>query len=1405
MAYQNRNLKSALENPDLEKEVGFIKALDDILSVDTSDLAPNSAGSKAFRAAVIANEALWTNLGVGEINGKTDDNDRFLVSRGDNNGYVWGADPTNDFQALRKLAAEKRVVLGLQSAGTDYLAEIIKAATPNDVRTKLIKDPEGVSVFGKLADRPGWNVANEDVITNRAAQAIQLEAQRQLVLKKIAACNDIAVLEGLLAAPAPNFATWAEQQLGLPHDVASLMVDRSLPGDAIEEAAAHKGALLKVNDPTFIIDPSIGGLGPNTYTALNGDEDAIRDHLGDPYTDYLRDEDVNDVRGALGKRFLVERFATLGIGREADLATIAAATNAAAIRNALAGKAEDGAYLQQAVTDSSVAELRLAAATQALKLKVLQSENTNALDALIQAGSHQDIKRALGRHESLGFSANNEFQNAFSDKTKVQEIAAIAHIRKSLFTAANPAHLRELITGPVQTKYTTHFNPGPGLTPAVNQFFTVPEQETLVKEQALIALIRAKARAGDDLSAIVAAGDQNGLQVAVGATLMGGARDADGLIGNNINQGLNKIIRAYAMSEHVQRLATAFDLNNGPEFAELLAEVNNLNFANPAGATALTQSLPVSEQNKLRGDLARILIDRYPATNPGHAPLAKLTDLAKAKDVAEFKQKLNDIGITNHDWVNEESRKAIQKLAGAKLFRIKVAEQDVYGAEIRTEILNVLDSLPLDKQQAVLAKPEVLTALMKATEVDHVRKILGITNPHAGALVNENRRLALIAQIANAKVAETLANMTPPVTLDKNKVKAINDLILDPNNGLDVLAVAPADATKYKEFLDNLSPILAPAVGQPALYTAFHLQTVPAAVYHPDATLRDAINTQHAHNLQLINAYRGLGPDPDKHAKMSALTAVMRLEKGQVFPNAQVNALLIAFSTANNLQELHQNLHGLPAAVGAVFPADWEKQITNDDFKRYQAAKNNDAWLGAAYNQPNGVMARQKTELNNLVEKVYALQDIEDGMKKELRRLGNLTGLDILNPAFMAAAKQKAQQLGGKFQNMADVCDTIVDNLRHQKALYEQHLQAMPSNDEVGALANNSQKNAIRKHRSMIENNLKLLESDLQTYERVSCVLHGDPNEPDQNSFKHKGLLRLVDEVKGKAKETDLVFTAFSNTTYVDYNMEDKKHHMGQEWKPKNTEDDSTVGMVGVDANTSYYEVDPIPAGKFREYTTYSNLLGTERRTGKEVYDRGVFLVEHGKDHMNAKTIDKKQVFTPATKVTITHFPKEDNVNERIKLSMQMATQLLAGLAKPPSKENPIVLRGSNTEELRHLWTALVVLGENNPGLKFDHSAIKVVSASFNPENELGKAWGFSGDSLYNQHYKNNPIVETLSQSLKDFSKEKAIAGKAADKVSKQADKFKIFKEKAKATNLLDEMKQENTNSDTTPQTGLGR
>ena len=184
-------------------------------------------------------------------------------------------------------------------------------------------------------------------------------------------------------------------------------------------------------------------------------------------------------------------------------------------------------------------------------------------------------------------------------------------------------------------------------------------------------------------------------------------------------------------------------------------------------------------------------------------------------------------------------------------------------------------------------------------------------------------------------------------------------------------------------------------------------------------------------------------------------------------------------------------------------------------------------------------------------------------------------------------------------------------------------------------------------------------------------------------------------------------------------------------------------------ANTSvagvYEEIDRVVDGSIREHTV----------TGK---DTGAKSVRFTEERSGAKL----------EKMTLVDFPATgDAAEEKAKMigAIAMATQFCAGLKDLPSASSKIVLSGSNEEELKYVWMALLVVGASAPDrYQFGAEAIDITQARFTPpiDQTLGEAADVFcqralASSNFNDHKDSdgNSLLDVLQGEIKAIAQDK--------------------------------------------------
>ncbi|MDR3503756.1 MAG: hypothetical protein P4L79_14350 [Legionella sp.] len=345
-------------------------------------------------------------------------------------------------------------------------------------------------------------------------------------------------------------------------------------------------------------------------------------------------------------------------------------------------------------------------------------------------------------------------------------------------------------------------------------------------------------------------------------------------------------------------------------------------------------------------------------------------------------------------------------------------------------------------------------------------------------------------------------------------------------------------------------------------------------------------------------------------------------------------------------------------------------------------------------------------------------------------------------------APKPGESLREKYGALAKNCDAKMDELRHDHARLQSLIDALPATADIGDRDTKAKVGPkIEELKGKLQAQQVQIDQQLERYAQIKEHIEG----PD-------GILDMVQRVKqqpywyyNRAEITSGVATREELSALA---IQDGSH-----------QDD---GLLRIEQN------DPGAVAKF-------NLAKAPLNSSQVHYFDIVQKRQHTSDASQTVTIESrftydtsKSVPTTGTdrgihranagRITVDKFPtyQEGSPTDPVLLeqakvdyAMVVATQLLATMDRPPSKDNPLRLRGTNKEQLEYIWTALVVLGEKTPNMKFGPDAIRVVNDHiFNPKSQLGWGWSnFSKDSVYEQVFKKHSDSVT---SAIDASKEQA-------------------------------------------------
>lgn len=760
----------------------------------------------------------------------------------------------------------------------------------------------------------------------------------------------------------------------------------------------------------------------------------------------------------------------------------------------------------------------------------------------------------------------------------------------------------------------------------------------------------------------------------------------------------------------------------------------------------------VTEENlgSLKKSMMKSFINNI-KDEPNLKSLDALKALDGAKNLDKFKEVLGKLGITPADWVKDTDLKDMKQWARARQFELEINRVSSLGSGAHSKLMSTLTQLPVEKQREILAKPQQLRHLMNAYEPHVAEHYLGKNASGIAELLTENKRLEGFRAIHNAEVARVLANFKPEITLSDKQVAAINQALNSANSNPNTYT----QVADYKTLIDAIK-IQSGPVNQKDFYNAFNLNDDGSDFTRPTPR-KDEMSKQQQYNQHIYAEYNSTSNSGNK----KLLAVLLSIEKPTTFSKDIVNQFLRPLKDRKTPQEYADRLFGEnpPNPTNKKFKDDLLRELTPTLFNEIKNDLRKQELLDT---NPTHVMIA----INALSTELESVKGITGPIRTNADKLKFINDIDpvhLYNPTFQGTARSKAAQMKARYQGLSRDCELVVDQLRRQVIALEGHLKSLPQDGQFKATGLTlEQKEEIKKLRAALQTELDAVRKDLDFYKKI------------------QGKLETI------IKEVDVA--AKGKMQYY-YNSEGIKRHPPV--SPDQIPPLPNVPNPSLNSNTT---VTTGSSGKIQEF-----LIGEKIPEGQVA----VVDVSHKTTSKSGAPIETVGRYTQTkheggSKFEIVQFPTQvppparpsDDplVEAKVNFVMAKAADILASLDAPPTKDRPIRLRGSNPEELEYLYTALVILGEKNPKMKFSRDAIEVNSAVFHPDNVKGRLWGFSSNSLYSQVFTNTGLTE--AQNIIQ-SKIKHMQQMTDEKFSPQKEREKVDSKVQEITDKQSKMKKE--------------
>jgi hypothetical protein len=750
---------------------------------------------------------------------------------------------------------------------------------------------------------------------------------------------------------------------------------------------------------------------------------------------------------------------------------------------------------------------------------------------------------------------------------------------------------------------------------------------------------------------------------------------------------------------------------------------------------AVNGNLDVIRKAMLHGHISNRMNDRE-----------VLKKLDKTANLEQFREALVTAGVTAVDWIKESDLKEMKQWIRSRLFESQLDLVSQLGAAPHAQLAKVFAGLPVEKQQSILNDPIHHYQLLNAKEVNVLESYLGKDTAGLDDVVAENKRLADFQQIQNAAVAKILVNFKPEINLNPDRIIEINKELRD-------AVIAGTDfnnPANYKTLIDKIKPHCEP-VNPGHFYEAFGLNN-DGLGFKADSSARAAIIKQNTHNLTMINAFTMLS-DNDPNKKL--LGVFLTLDKKE---DLDPNVIKDKFKTAKTYKEF---IEGVVPANNAALRAQLSSQLSSSMFYELKVAEVN-----------KKILSRSSREFNEGItavdEELKSVQKHRETSTKSMKHFKFVEGIEpyhLYNPTFRGEARRKAAEMKDKYQSISNDCDLIVEQLRRDQRKLENFFNLRGSLDPSLPKADKDKLGVLNQK---LNKELAAIKSDLLYYEKIQQKLSGT-----------NGILAAITDAADNKKAH--VFQAEGVTRkFV------TREEVASLTYTSTAASASRTGLTtGVPEGKQQFELSGhvVPPGKIEAIDVVKTEYQPDGAT-KAYETAGRYTIDRSPP---VSAINK----TSSPKVEVHEFPKQTipapragtpediKLNQaRIEFALTVAAEAIALLDGPPTKAKPLCLYGSNAEEMRYLWTALIILGEKNPNMKFGADAIKLErfgNNDFDPAKEkatfLGFDRGFTAESLYNQFKSaaHQPEVDKKSAAVNKMSDEKMRLFSQRSKVDPQA------------------------------------
>lgn len=696
---------------------------------------------------------------------------------------------------------------------------------------------------------------------------------------------------------------------------------------------------------------------------------------------------------------------------------------------------------------------------------------------------------------------------------------------------------------------------------------------------------------------------------------------------------------------------------------------------------------------------------------------------------------------------NREKMDEIRQLARTRAFeRVVAFVAGVPGPGAHKSLVDAFSNMSVEAQEKLLLRNDrdqermaIIKHLVNAQDISVLKHYM----PEADeadlqAVLDSSAQRALSKQIQNPGIYKVLAARYP-VDLTEEQIEEINATLARKDWN---------DEASYIQMVAEIKVIcaVAGAEHEVAFNRAFGLAD-DGLTKNDTHGFAKAIHEHNKKYQELFNAYQ----DEDSAINKDFLGAMLALPLSQGTLPQKPEAFMALQRQVLNFADrelfidvcVSMGSTGLTETAKKQFKASLDQAISPTLFHQMQA----DLVKNACTEQRPEEAIKAVSNVEKILEKMQQAQEKIGKHLDSAKFVFDVKEIHINNLHIREQEKKSkpGESLREKYAALAKNCDAKMDELRHDHARLKSMIDALPDSVEIAQATVGAKVEALK---NKLQTQLAQIDQQLEKYGQIKERIEG----PD-------GILDMIHRVKqrpywfyNRAEITSGVVTR------------DELSALAIQEGGVNPDNSQRVAIDSQDpgAAAKFQLADPLGSSQVHYFdivqkrpqtSDRSQIVTIESRftydTSKSVpttgTDRGIHRANAG-----CVTVEKFPDYQEGS-------PTDPVLLEKAKVdyAMVVATQLLATMDRPPSKDNPLRLRGANEEQLKYIWTALVVLGEKTPNMKFGPDAIRVVNDHiFNPKAQLGWGWSnFSKSSLYETVFKKHS--ESVNSAI-EASKEHA-------------------------------------------------